>query len=90
MTAQKKQYTNNDLWKKMDTMEGRLGAVEKWQYDSDYQKKIIADFVAEQNASKRDKDRDGLYSTLRDAGPWVLIILAGLATIIYAYASRAH
>lgn len=97
MTAQKKNYTNADIIKRLDTMDGkydkmngRVGVIENKLDRQEWAQEAIAEYRRQESSDKVSKGRDNMYGIIRDAGPWVLVILASLAAIIYAYAQRAH
>lgn len=90
MATQKKNYTNGDIIKRLDAMDARLGAVEIWKISQDAGKAAVDEYRRQESSNKAEQGRDSLYAIMRDAGPWILIILAGLAAIIYAYAQRPH
>lgn len=70
-------------------MDSRLSAVETWKIAQDAGKAAVDEYRRRESSNKREQGQDSVYNILRDASPWVLIILTGIAVIVYAYASRA-
>lgn len=88
MTAPKKQYTNNDLMKRLDGMDSRLIGLETWKIAQDAGKAAVDEYRRQESTDKQAQGKENAYSLLKDAGPYILIILAGIGVVLYAYASR--
>lgn len=95
MTAQKKQYSNNDLMKELSAtraevkdVSGRLAALETWKISQDAGKAAVDEYRRQESSDKQAQGKENAYSLLKDAGPYILIILAGVAVVLYTYASR--
>lgn len=85
MATRKKQYTNNDIFKKLDDVDGRLKVVEDWKQG------ILIGQAAVDEYKKREAadSKNTILTAIKDLMPYIALIVAGAAAILYAYASRA-
>lgn len=85
MAAQKKNYTNQDIYKKLDSMDDRITAVENWQEKQEWTKTAVSEYIAQQAS----KDKDSIYANIKDLMPYIAALVIAASLILYAYASRA-
>lgn len=88
-SAHKKTYTNTDIIKRLDvmdawrtSMDGRMSALEVYKISQDSGRAAVDNFIARQAAEKANKDRDSVYSTLKDIAPYLILVLGAVATYI--------
>lgn len=86
----KKNYTNADIIKRLESMDGRIGAIEIWKLSQEAGRAAVDEYKRQEINDRNNRDRQGLYSGLKDIIPYVVLVLGGLAALIYAYASRPH
>lgn len=69
-------------------MDTRLTAMETWKIAQDAGKAAVDEYRRQETTDKNNQGKENAYSLLKDAGPYILIILAGIGVVLYAYASR--
>jgi len=86
MVAQhKKNYTNADIYKKLDDMDGRLRILETWKLSQDAGRAAVDEYKLQET----DRNKANVVSGIKDLMPYISIIVVGLAVIVYALATRA-
>lgn len=73
-----------DAWR--TSMDGRMNALEVYKISQDSGRAAVDNYITRQAADKANKDRDGLYSAVKDIAPYVVLVLGAVAAILYAHA----
>lgn len=90
MAAQKKNYTNADIIKRLDDMGGQLEVLWNDKLVRDAGRAAVDEYKRQEASERADKSRDGFFDSIKDLMPYIILVLGGLAALIYAYASRTH
>lgn len=84
MAAQQKKYTTTDIYKKMDSFNDRLTVVENWKNNIEVGKAAVDEWKRQEATDSKNS----ILTGLKDLMPYIALIIAGVAAIIFAYASR--
>lgn len=71
-------------------MDGRMSALEVYKISQDSGRAAVDAFVTRQAADKANRDRDRAYSSIKDFSPYIILILAAVAAILYAKIGNTH
>lgn len=84
----KKDYTNADLWKKMDGMESRVRVIEDWKSGIEIGKAAVSEYILQQATDKTNSDRDSMFKSIKDITPYVILVLAAVAAFIASHGGK--
>lgn len=94
MAGHKKNYTNADIIKEVGLARGdikdvsdRVTALEGWKQKMDWTKEAVDEYKRQEAADKSTTTRQTIYNGIKELLPYISLILAGLAAIVYAHAS---
>lgn len=86
MTTQKKNYTLQDIGRTLDNMDNRLRVVEGWKDKVEIGKAAVSEYIQQQTITKTNKERDSMFSSIKDITPYVILVLGAVAALLYAHA----
>lgn len=70
-------------------MDTRLTALESWKIAQDAGRAAVDEYKRQESNTRQTNSRTGFYDSIKDLMPYIILILGGIAVIIYAYAARA-
>jgi hypothetical protein len=87
MTQPKKNYTNADIWKKLDNMASDIEMLKTWKISQDAGKAAVDEYKRREVNEKNNQSKDGVYDSIKDLIPYIIAVLAAFAAYIYVHTS---
>jgi hypothetical protein len=89
MTTQKKNYTNADIIKRLDNMATEIDMLKVWKLSQEAGRAAVDEYKRQEVQDKDDKNKSDIYDKLRDAYPYIMMILAAILVLLYAHSQGA-
>jgi uncharacterized membrane protein len=90
MTTQKKNYTNADIIKRLDNMATEIDMLKVWKLSQEAGRAAVDEYKRQEVQDKDDKNESDIYDKLRDAYPYIMMILAAILVLLYAHSQGAN
>jgi uncharacterized membrane protein len=90
MTTQKKNYTNADIIKRLDNMATDIDMLKVWKLSQEAGRAAVDEYKRQEVQDKDDKNKSDIYDKLRDAYPYIMMILAAILVLLYAHSQGAN
>lgn len=86
--ANKKNYTNADIIKRLDDMGSRIEAIETWKIAQEAGKAAVDEYRRQENATNNNKNRNDAYASIKELMPYIIALLVAAAAVLYLHAGN--
>lgn len=90
MTAQKKNYTNTDIIKKLDGMASDIEMLKTWKISQDAGKAAVDEYRRQEADARNSKSKSALYNSIKDLTPYIIAALSAIVAFLYVHTSGVN